>query len=254
MRDLQHWKDKVELSLDGRQVFFLFFGGAVLACMLFALGIMTGRRLEARAIALDTPTAEDPLAALDQLGDLEDEELTYHRALTSSARARKESAIASPAAVVAPADEHGKPKQNAVAAPPPKPIPARPVAPTKAAAAAATEPDAQTPPKPAPPRPVLAQGASANPLKGDAKESASDAAQPHFTLQLSAFAQKRDAEDFMHRVQTAGYRAFVVSSDVPGKGIMYRVRVGDYASKDAAMAEKGAVEKKLKVAAYLAKL
>ena len=82
MRDLSQWKDKVELSLDGRQLFFLFFGGATLACLLFTLGIMTGRRLEARAIALETPATDDPLAMLDQLGDLEDEELTYHQALT----------------------------------------------------------------------------------------------------------------------------------------------------------------------------
>jgi hypothetical protein len=55
MRDLQHWKDKVELSLDGRQLFFLFFGGAIGACLLFALGVMTGRRIEARAIAMEAP-------------------------------------------------------------------------------------------------------------------------------------------------------------------------------------------------------
>ena len=58
----------------------------------------------------------------------------------------------------------------------------------------------------------------------------------------------------MHRVQTAGYRAFVVSSDVPGKGVVFRVRVGDYASKDVAMTERTSVESKLKVSAYLTKL
>ena len=54
MRDLSQWKDKVELRLDGRQLFFVFFGGATLACLLFTLGVMTGRRLEARAIGLGT--------------------------------------------------------------------------------------------------------------------------------------------------------------------------------------------------------
>ena len=29
MRDLDRWKDKVELQLDGRQIFFLFFGSAI---------------------------------------------------------------------------------------------------------------------------------------------------------------------------------------------------------------------------------
>ncbi len=265
MRDLQHWKDKVELSLDGRQVFFLFFGGAVLACMLFALGLMTGRRLEARAIALDTPSAEDPLAALDQLGDLEDEELTYHRALTKDSRGnlRSKETVATHAESESDAPMSTKPSAKPAVVSPPRPAPAigKPAPspgvtalPSKPASASAEPSALPVAPVAVRPLPVLRPTVAANPLKGEAKEGAAEPAQPHFTLQLSAFAARRDADDFMHRVQTAGYRAFVVSSDVPGKGVMYRVRVGDYASKDAAMAEKGAVEKKLKVAAYLAKL
>ncbi|HRK48052.1 MAG TPA: hypothetical protein PK324_20635 [Nocardioides sp.] len=40
------YKDKIEVSLDGRQIFYLFFGGAVVACLVFVLGVMVGRRLE----------------------------------------------------------------------------------------------------------------------------------------------------------------------------------------------------------------
>ena len=64
------YKDKIEVSLDGRQIFYLFFGGAVVACMVFVLGVMVGRRLEARAHvdrAAATSATRDPLAALDQL-------------------------------------------------------------------------------------------------------------------------------------------------------------------------------------------
>ena len=46
MRDLERWKDKVEISLDGRQIFFLFFGSAVAACLIFVLGVLIGKRLE----------------------------------------------------------------------------------------------------------------------------------------------------------------------------------------------------------------
>ena len=233
MRDLQHWKDKVELSLDGRQLFFLFFGGAVVACMLFALGIMTGRRLEARAIAMETPTAEDPLAQLDQLGDLEDEDLTYHRALTHDGKRGSK-----PLVTTTPA--------TAIAAPA--------VAPVTVATAAASAPKPVAP-KPAVKLPTLpetaAEPARATAMKSDKESTVST---NHFTLQLSAFSAKRDADDFMRRVQAAGYHAFIVSSDLPGKGVLYRVRVGDYGTKDAALAEKVTVEKKLKVAAYLAKI
>src|SRR3989304_1453483 len=49
MRDAERFKDKIELSLDSRQIFFLFFGGAVVASLVFVLGVMVGKRLELRA-------------------------------------------------------------------------------------------------------------------------------------------------------------------------------------------------------------
>src|SRR4029077_9912235 len=80
MRDLDRWKDKVELQLDGRQIFFLFFGSAVCACLIFVLGVVVGRRIEAQRGACAPATAEDPLAVLDELGNAE-EGLTFHSAL-----------------------------------------------------------------------------------------------------------------------------------------------------------------------------
>src|SRR5262245_27998104 len=70
IRDAERFKDKVEVSLDNRQIFFLFFGGAVLACLVFVLGVMVGRRMEGRervAHRAQTSAAVDPLAALDDL-------------------------------------------------------------------------------------------------------------------------------------------------------------------------------------------
>ena len=45
-REPELYKDKIEVSLDGRQIFYLFFGGAVIVGLVFVLGVMVGRRVE----------------------------------------------------------------------------------------------------------------------------------------------------------------------------------------------------------------
>src|ERR1700753_2789373 len=94
MRDLDRWKDKVEISLDGRQIFFLFFGSAVAACLIFVVGVLIGKRIEARALALQPAPIEDPLAALDQLGDADEaDELTFHKALTPAKAEKSDKSV-----------------------------------------------------------------------------------------------------------------------------------------------------------------
>ena len=53
-QNVERWREKIEVKLDNRQVFFLFFGSAVVACMLFVLGVMVGKRIESRGQA-DAP-------------------------------------------------------------------------------------------------------------------------------------------------------------------------------------------------------
>lgn len=67
--------------LDGRQLFFVFVGTAIAACLIFALGVFVGRRVEQRAAArAAAQAATDPLAVLDQLANAE-EDLTFPRVL-----------------------------------------------------------------------------------------------------------------------------------------------------------------------------
>lgn len=61
------YKEKIELELDTRQVFTLFFGGAVLVSLVFMLGLLVGRRVEARSNLNAQLATDDPLAALDKL-------------------------------------------------------------------------------------------------------------------------------------------------------------------------------------------
>ena len=63
MKDRDKWRDRVEISLDNKQIFFLFCGVAVVVSLVFALGVVVGKRL--RPAVADEPRM-DPLALLDQ--------------------------------------------------------------------------------------------------------------------------------------------------------------------------------------------
>jgi DedD protein len=299
MRDLDRWKDKVEISLDGRQIFFLFFGSAVAACLIFVVGVLIGKRIEARALAMQPAPLEDPLAALDQLGDADeaDEGLTFHKALSPARmeKAEKDKAEKAEKSVEKgdKADKGDKPVKTAEKTPDKadKPKGDKPDKSDKAVltamtdddldgkseagkpdalavkepkgdadAAAKKKADGKSPasaqaPKPLPPTKAQVVQSTPSPTnkKGDAVKKA-DPLQSHFTLQLSAFPDKSDAEEFMHKIQTAGYKPFLVASEIPGKGVFFRVRVGDYASRQSAVDAKAEFERKQRIIAYVAKL
>ncbi|HVT10019.1 MAG TPA: hypothetical protein VHO67_21305, partial [Polyangia bacterium] len=131
-RSVERWREKIEIRLDNRQVFFLFFGSAVVACMLFVLGVMVGKRIESRGQAEAAAPPADPLAALDRVHQpppgvaAPEPALTFPRTLSGSqaaapppkAKAAARSLVAAPVA---------KPAA-------PKPIALKPAAPVVAPA------------------------------------------------------------------------------------------------------------------------
>ena len=219
--DSELYKDKIEVSLDGRQIFYLFFGGAVVACLVFVLGVMVGRRLEARGHVdkvAATSAQRDPLAALDRLGNGEGS-MTFPNALGGSG---------GPAAAV---DREIAALGARKAAAPAKAV--EPPAAAKGEEPKAAEPKAAEP-KPAAPKP---------PEAGPAK----------FTLQLSAFQDQAEADAFLATVKAAGYGAYVTSADVDGKKF-FRVRLGKYPTYEDAVAAKAEFEKKVPKIAYVIRL
>jgi cell division septation protein DedD len=242
------YKDKIEVSLDGRQIFYLFFGGAVVACLVFVLGVMVGRRLEARAHvdrAAATSATRDPLAALDRLAEGKGE-MTFPSALGNAAAPVTEvdraiQAVAEPA-VAPPAAKKPDAKPEAkVEAKPEAKVEAKPEAKPDA------KPDADKPKKADDPAPASKPDAPAAkpPAAGDKGK---------FTLQLSAFQSQAEAEAFLATVKGAGYKAYVVSAEVEGKGTWYRVRLGNYGSYDDAVAAKAEFERKVPKIAYVTRL
>ena len=271
MRDAHRMKEKLDVSLDNRQIVSLLIAGIIVMGAVFVLGVVVGKKLAGNA---QTASAPDLLSALDanaqalQQARETESPLTFQDELTKKTVA-----------------EPSKPGTVTVAIPPPAPKP-KPVEPPKPTQADATEPEptsaptdedyaptttAQKPaepkaaePKPAAPKaepkPVETKVAESKPAPSPGKVEPAptptrtapqgaglkDAIERvtqrpteavpggAFTLQLSAFQNRPEADRFAAKLRDRGYAPFIVSAEVPGKGTWYRVRMGSFASKEAA--------------------
>lgn len=238
MREMHKWKDKVELNLDNRQIFFLFFGLSVVGCFVFALGVMVGRRVEVGPSGEVAALSADSLSILDGHGEVETE-LSFQQGLKTSnidevpptrdleAEKAAEEAAAIPAAAIGGAEE-------------PAPAAEAPKAEPEAPKAAPEAPKAE--PKKAPSKSTLASSAktAAKPQPGIRK----------FTLQMKAFAKKEQAEAFAAELNGKGHGARVESQEVKGR-LWHRVRVGSFDTWAEGIEAKEAFESKEKIIAYV---
>jgi cell division septation protein DedD len=305
LRDAERFKDKIEVSLDSRQIFFLFFGGAVVACLVFVLGVMVGRRLEGReqvARKAATSAAIDPLAALDELGADEKrrqdkhDELAFPQALggepeerakplgaadvapaapppeelAQAAGAKKAEAAKKAAAAAEEAKKADEAKKAADAAAAKKAAEeakkadeAKKAADAAAAKKAAEEAKAAEA-KEAKEAKEARKAAAAPAVAGAAKPAAASAAngsaaapkagKGKYTLQLSSFQDRAEADAFAAKVAAAGYKPYVIQSDVPDRGTFFRVRLGEYGTHEDAIAAKADFEAKQHIIAYVTRL
>ncbi|HEY0481229.1 MAG TPA: SPOR domain-containing protein [Kofleriaceae bacterium] len=308
--DPEIYKDKIEVSLDGRQIFYLFFGGSVIVGLVFVLGVLVGRRVEARGHLdrADTQATSDPLAALDRLE--RSDSLSFRGALTGTpAPTDVEKAIGELERRRTAKPDKPQPAtgDDARAAHPARPED-RPIA-----AAARTEP--VTRPEADRPRPDKheagrdgdkheadkhdtdkrdgdkrdgdkrdADKRDADKRDGDRKqrkheegkaepraeaasartearsgEARSGEARPgegkvRFTLQLSSFQDKAEAEAFLGAIKAAGFQPYLTEAEVSGKGTFYRVRLGSYRSLEAANDARSEYEKTAKKSAQVMRL
>jgi len=271
------WRDKIEVRLDNRQVFFLFFGSALCACMLFVLGVIVGKRLESRGRAV-SPEIEDPLALLDKVA-------TAPR--TAQTGVTFPQALFGNGGKTASADKHGKKTLLTTSAPVATPVPVaaekvetvKPVAlvegpkvsaqnkpaladetveakpaPGKPEAKSDAKPEpkvaAESKPAQAPSKPKIAETNETKPIAIPTLAAGESKGKARFALQLSSFQTKVEAETFAQKFD--GERPYLVVSEIPEKGTWYRVRVGDYASAKEALVAKQSFEKKHNVIAYVA--
>jgi cell division septation protein DedD len=251
-REPELYKDKIEVSLDGRQIFYLFFGGAVIVGLVFVLGVMVGRRVEARGHLdrADTSAARDPLAALDRLE--RSDNLSYHSALTGAQ---------TPTDVEKAIGELEKRRAKAEARPAEvKPVVAKPAEVKSAEVKPAEDADKRDGDK------RDGEKRSRKHDKTGSSESHGDSsdggkadgpkaeAKTRFTLQLSSFQDRSEAEAFLAATRSAGFQPYLTEADVTGKGTFYRVRLGSYRSLDAANDAKADYEKASKKTAQVMRL
>jgi len=240
------YKDKIEVSLDGRQIFYLFFGGAVIVGLVFVLGVMVGRRVEARGHVDRASVAAtvDPLAALDRLEG--GNGLSFQGALRGNDApasdvektiAAMQDKKADPAKKVDEKKVDEKKvdeKKNDV----PK------VEDKKTEVAKVEEKKVET---------AKVEEKKVVEKKPEAKPDAKADEKPRFTLQLSSFQDKTEAQSYLEAIKAAGYSAYITEGAVDGKQY-FRVRLGAYKSFDAAVEAKTEFEKSAKKIALVTKL
>ena len=246
-REPDLYKDKVEVSLDGRQIFYLFFGGAVVVGVVFVLGVLVGRRVEARG-HIDrarTHAAADPLAALDRLEG--NGGLTFRGALTgkeSTSDVERKIGDLEKARADRKADKGTDRDEPSAAKPEPAPPTEKTEKPTEKTAAKTEKPTEKTA-KPT-------EKTAARTEKTDKPDPAD--ADRRWTLQLSSFQDRAEAEAFLAGIKAQGYSAQIKEAQVEGKGTFYRVRMGTFRSVENANAAKADFERDAKKSASVMKL
>ncbi len=70
--------------------------------------------------------------------------------------------------------------------------------------------------------------------KKTASRKQATSAKLRYTIQVSSHPERQTAEEDVRRMKQSGFAAFIVTSELQGKGTWYRVRIGRFTNRDAA--------------------
>ena len=266
-------KDKVEFSLDNRQIFFLFFGLSVVGCFVFAMGVMVGKRGEMHELPA-VAQQEDSIVLLDDDPVVADNGYSFKDGLLHPAtdglpatrdpavpprdeetvRAERDAALGSKSlkklgsskklpAIPASA----APKAGSAGIPRGMPALGGAEEPVAAVVKTETKPTAALVEKPATDSVLTA-------VMGDAAiGDATPTSKRGFTLQMKAFSSEADAGKLADKLRRNGHEVRVESGEANGR-LWHRVRMGEFQTWDSAVAAKQAFEKNESVIAYVVSL
>jgi cell division septation protein DedD len=208
-------------------VFILFF----LCAWMFVLGILVGRGTA--PVQFDIAAFEKKIEAskkddLDKQkkapsqkdsATLEDKtKLEFYEALKENSEDTKLPALQKPKIIKEkiqqPVKESVSPKPQETT--PQKPTPSKAVSPKTGA----QQPKAPKTPQPDSPPKEKPSAAEKTPAPG-----------PRYTIQAASVKNAKDADQLIQKLKKSGYPAYRAIGKVPGKGIWFRVRIGEYNSK-----------------------
>ncbi len=224
------------MTLDGRQVFYIFMAGAMLVSMVFLLGIIIGKRMEVQSMDMYAGIAAHvaPLQVIDELSDL-----VPHSA---TAKTRTRAGDTLPVKKSDPVPEKAS-KVNTQATR---------AALTQNSDAILAKKTSQQTEKTSSSSPVAKTAAQVPPKA--AEKSTKNTGKSRFALQIGSFRERAEADAFYERMKKAGYNPKVVEAEVPEKGRWYRVRIGGFTNYEQSLAAKKSFENKQHIIAYVTRL
>lgn len=253
VRDLERIRERDEEGTVRQRTVVLIAIAIGTVCAIFALGVVAGHGKNATA----SPAQVDPLTQLDRLAARSGEQresatprvdstdMTFPSTL-SDTRAEVEAAMAAAAAEADhpdPLDDGTVPGAGPSDEPTPDPggpaeAPAALLAPPPVAAVVGDDQRAPATADELAARALLAH----DPLVARALPRAVRRGGPQapagrdgvFTLQVSSYNHEQDARRFMEALRTRGHRSFVVRANLPGRGTVWRVRIGPFETLAAA--------------------
>ncbi len=204
-----------EIQLSGKQLVFLFMATTVVSLVIFLCGVLIGRGVQNARSTTGDVTGLDPVAvpAIDEDAAAAATSgkptpvtgLSYPENLTGE----------TPPATVAPgaAQDMGQVTTQ--------PAPAEAA---EAAEPAATPAPADEPP-PTPKEAPAPRQAAPKAVPAATSTAPAPAEEGGFTVQVTALKNKGEADAIAQRLQTRGYKAYVVAPSAGGQ-VIYKVRVG----------------------------
>ncbi len=225
-----------EVILERKQAILLFAGGVIALVLVFVLGALFGKNLANRKLAQEKAqnaqhavSSQEPRAILG----------TTVEPLTGSTTMQITKAPGGEGAKIMQKIKEQQPPAQMTS--PAKGATAKPKTEAVPPATAGSKPTVATP---APTKPATPPAAAAAPTKSATGAKAAETnktvapapAKPagNYALQIASFPDKVSADDLVKKLKANKWDAHSTPTDIPGKGIYYRVYVGHYETKDQA--------------------